>query len=285
MSSNKNYRLPGRFDKPILADIFVESDVKPKPVLIYAHGFNGFKDWGNFDQLATQFAANGFVLIKFNFSHNGTTPDAPEDFVDLDAFAEDNYSKQLGDLGVVIDWAMSDDNPFASEIDKSRLGMIGHSRGGGVVIIKAAEDARVKAIATWASVSEAKTPWGSWTSERMDEWKEKGVTYITNTRTKQEMPLNFQLFEDYQQNSERQDVKAAIARLKIPVLICHGTEDPSVPVSAAHALKEAQPNAKLFTLASDHVFGRKHPWAEDAPPNAMQIVMDKTLSFFQEQLR
>lgn len=283
MPSQKNILHSGPNGKPILTDIFFESTSKPKPVLIYAHGFNGFKDWGNFDFLAKQFAKAGFVLVKFNFSHNGTTPETPEEFSDLAAFAEDNYSKQLDDLGAVIDWTLSDENPFASEIDKSTLGLIGHSRGGGVVILKASEESRIKAIATWASVSEAKTPWGSWAPERMAEWKENDVTYIENSRTKQNMPLNYQLYEDYQQNSERQDITAAISRLQIPVLICHGSDDPSVPVSAAYALHEAQPAAELFIVASDHVFGRKHPWNEPEPPEppeAMLEVMEKTIAFF-----
>src|SRR6187402_3181476 len=93
MPSHKNLLLPRQLGRPILTDIFFEEGGGPKPVLIYAHGFNGFKDWGNFDLLAQQFAAAGFVLIKFNFSHNGTTPEAPEDFVDLESYAENNYSR------------------------------------------------------------------------------------------------------------------------------------------------------------------------------------------------
>ena len=284
MPAIKNISIPGLHGRPILTDIFFEWSGLPKPVLIYAHGFNGFKDWGAFDQLATQAAASGFVLIKFNFSFNGTTPAEPEVFADLNAYAENNYSKELDDLDAVIGWAAGA-HPYAAEIDESRIGLIGHSRGGGVVIIKAAEDPRVKALATWAAVSASKTPWGSWPEARMAEWKDTGVQFITNSRTGQELPLYYQLYEDYMQHSERLDVQAAIARLNIPVLICHGTEDTSVPISSAYALYAAQPSAQLFTVSSDHVFGRRHPWTEPAPPPAMQQVMDTTLAFFHEHLK
>jgi dienelactone hydrolase len=283
MTATKNISLPGRQGRPILTDIFYEESGRAKPVIIYAHGFNGFKDWGAFDLLAEQAAQAGFVFIKFNFAFNGTTPREPEVFADLEAYAENNYTKELDDLAVVIDWAAGKQAHMA-EMDPSRIGLIGHSRGGGIVLIKAAEDARIKAVTTWASVSECKTPWRSWPEERMQAWRETGLQHILNCRTQQQMPLHYQLYEDYMLHSARLDIKAAIARLRIPVLICHGTEDTSVPISSAYALQQAQPAAALFTIPSDHVFGRKHPRTEPEPPLPMQRVMDRTLMFFRENL-
>jgi dienelactone hydrolase len=284
MTAIKNIVLPGRHGRPILTDIFFEESGRAKPVLIYAHGFNGFKDWGAFDLLAEQAAEAGFVFIKFNFAFNGTTPEEPEVFADLDAYAENNYTKELDDLDTVIDWALGK-QPYSAEMDASRIGLIGHSRGGGIVLIAAAEDPRIKAVATWASVSACKTPWGSWPEERMKEWRETGVQFILNSRTQQQMPVHYQLYEDYVQHNARLDVRAAIARLDIPVLICHGTEDTSVPLSSAYALQHAQPASALFTVPSDHVFGRKHPWTEPQSPLPMQRVMDRTLMFFRESFR
>lgn len=281
MISIKDISIPGPHGRPVLTDVFFEEGGDSKPVLIYAHGFNGFKDWGAFDLLATQIAKAGFVLVKFNFSFNGTTPETPEVFSDLEAYAENNYTKELDDLATVIDWVLSDNNPYSAAIDTGKLGLIGHSRGGGMVLIKAAEDSRVKAVATWASVSACKTPWGSWPASRLSAWKETGVQYITNSRTAQEMPVHYQLYEDYQQHQARLDVLGSISRLLIPVLICHGTEDTSVSVASAHVLHAAQPAASIFTVPSDHVFGRSHPWTAPEPPPAMQQVLDKTLEFFQ----
>lgn len=283
MTTLKNISIPAEHNKPILADLFFEESELPKPVLIYAHGFNGFKDWGAFDLLAEQAAAVGFVFVKFNFSHNGTTPEEPEIFADLAAYAENNYTKELDDLAAVIDWTMRKQS-YSHEMDTTRIGLIGHSLGGGIVLIKAAEDERVKAVAIWASVSECKTPWGSWPKERMKEWKETGVQCIANSRTKQQMPLHYQLYENYLQHEARLNIQNAINSLDIPVLICHGTEDTSVPVASAYALQAAQPNAELFILHADHVFGRKHPWIEPKPPEAMQQVMDQTLAFFRKAM-
>lgn len=280
MTIVKNNTIEGAAGRPILLDILYKTE-NPAPVVIYAHGFNGFKDWGQFDLIGKQFVAAGFCFIKFNFSHGGTSPEHPEEFVDLEAYGHNNYSKELHDLQAVINWVLDKGNPHQQAIDPSKIYLLGHSRGGGVVLLKAAEESRVKAVTTWASVSQSKTPWGSWPPERLDKWKKSGVEYYTNSRTKQQLPLYYQLYEDYQVNRERLDIIGAVRRLTIPLLICHGTNDEAVPVSNAYDLKEAAQNAELFLVPTDHVFGRKHPWTAAQLPEAAQAVVDKTIAFFQ----
>lgn len=281
MQKSKNIIVPGAAGKPIALDFF-SGDETARPAVIYAHGFNGFKDWAAFDLIATQFAQAGFCFVKFNFSHNGTTPESPEDFVDLEAYGRNNYTKELHDLQAVIDWTLDTENPNAHLIDPRGVLLIGHSRGGGIVLLKAAEEARVKAVATWASVAECKTPWGNWAPERIERWRETGIEHYTNSRTKQQLPLYYQLFEDYRQNAERLDVCKAAGRLTVPLLICHGTADEAVPVRKAHTLKAAAPGAELFLVDSDHVFGRRHPWPHQFLPAPMQAVVDETIRFFRQ---
>lgn len=276
----KNFIVPGKNGKPMSTDLTLLHNSKKKPLIIYAHGFNGFKDWGNFNLIAQQFAEAGFVFVKFNFSHNGTTPDHPEEFADLDAYAQNNYTTQLDELGKIIDWCVDEKHHSVDEIDTNNIFLLGHSLGGGLVILKAAEDYRIKKIATWAAISECKTPWGSWNEDKINEWKAEGVAYTTNSRTKQQMPLHYQLFIDYQDNKERLNIENAIRSLNIPVLLCHGSADEGVPVKKAEDLKEWQPTVELFIVHSDHVFGRKHPWTESNLPGPMQRVVDKTMDFF-----
>jgi dienelactone hydrolase len=280
MQQQKNLILPGSNGKSILLDIFY-TDERPKPVVIYTHGFNGFKDWGSFDLIAAQFAEAGFCFVKFNFSHGGTSPQAPEAFVDLEAYGHNNYSRELYDLQQVINWTVQPDNPYRAAIDPESIYLLGHSRGGGVVLLKAAEEKKVKAVVTWASVSECKTPWGSWPHDRLQRWKESGVDYYTNSRTKQQMPLYYQLYEDYILHQKRLNIDNAVQQLTVPLLICHGTADEAVPVANAYKLKERAQSAELFLVESDHVFGRKHPWPDNNLPLPMQAVVDKTIHFFQ----
>lgn len=280
MFKHKDIVVQGAHNKPILTDIFYNK-VSKQPVVIYAHGINGFKDWGNFDLMAQQFAEAGFTFVKFNFSHNGTTPDNPQDFVDLEAYGHDNYTIQLDDLKSVIDWTTDTDNPYEPSIDSKKIYLLGHSKGGTMVLLKAAEDIRVKAVTTWAAPSACKTPWGSWDEQKMEDWKHTGVQYLTNGRTKQEMPLYYQLYQNYMEHEQRFNVEEAVKALKIPLLICHGTTDPAVPIEQAKNIHHWKPEAELFTIESDHVFDRKHPWLENHLPEAMQQVLNKTIEFYQ----
>jgi pimeloyl-ACP methyl ester carboxylesterase len=96
----------------------------------------------------------------------------------------------------------------------------------------------VRKLVTWASVSECKTPWGGWSDEKMEEWKLSGTAYYTNSRTHQQMPLYYQLYEDFIQNEARLDIRKAISSLHVPVLICHGMLDTAAPVQKAFELAE-----------------------------------------------
>lgn len=283
MQRFKNLAVPGMDEMPMATDVFLKMNGIPKPVLIYAHGFNGFKDWGNFDLLAAQSAEAGFAFVKFNFSHNGTSMEQPQAFVNLEAYAENNYTTQLFDLNKIVDWVVNNER-FQGEFDVSRIGLTGHSLGGGISILYAAEDARIKALATWAAIAQCATPWTSWPDFRMEKWRKTGVDYILNSRTGQQMPLHYQLYENFQKNQHRLDILGAIARLEIPVLICHGIRDTSVPFASAETLLSAQPKAALFAVQSDHVFGRSHPWTATELPLPMQQVMDETLRFFKRKL-
>lgn len=264
--------------KRILMDARYIPDHKKKRVILFIHGFKGFKDWGHFNLLADKMALHHFVFVKINLSHNGTDPEHPHDFTDLEAFSENNFSIELDDIGSAIDYLFSKDCAIStSEMDLDQLFLMGHSRGGGLVLLKAGEDHRVKAVATWAAVSD----FNRWAAEVMEEWKQKGVTYIYNSRTLQNMPLKYQIIEDLQRHSRRLDILGTVRQLNIPMLIAHGTADETVSVEDAKKLHEANPQSELYLLeAGNHVFGGSHPYAHQALPADVKKAVDRTIDFF-----
>lgn len=279
MNKITNIIIPGSASRLMPADLYLPKAGEKIPIILYAHGFNGFKDWGNFYRTAKPFIEAGFGVLAFNFSHNGTTPDNPADFTDLEAFGQNNYSRQLFDLGCIIDWVCGEGALRFPVIDKNAISLIGHSMGGGMVILKANADKRVRKVVGWAAISHCTTPWGKWTRLMLEKWRNEGVAFYENKRTVQQMPLYYQLYEDYLDHQAQLNILEAAHGLTIPLLICHGLQDPSVPVESAYLLKMAQPEAELFVTDGDHVFDRRHPAESESLPASMAAVIAATISF------
>ena len=283
MIINKNQILDRNGKKPILIDTFYKNDGLQKPVVIFCHGYKGFKDWGCWDLVARAFARAGFFFVKFNFSHNGGTVGQPIDFPDLEAFGNNNYTKEMDDLGEVIDWTVSDSKAFHPEINKNNIALIGHSRGGGIATLKANEDTRIKSVVSWAGVSDYKNRFPK--GEAFAKWQKDGVYYVINGRTKQEMPHFFQYYEDFIANKSRLTIKIAAQNLDIPHLIVHGTTDESVKFSEAKALHKWNSNSKLIPIENaNHVFGGKHPWDESEMPIHLEKVVTESIEFLTENI-
>jgi pimeloyl-ACP methyl ester carboxylesterase len=257
----KNYILAGKHQKPIITDVFFEANHKPKKAVIFCHGYKGFKDWGPWNLMAERFAKAGFFFVKFNFSHNGGTVEQPIDFPDLEAFGNNNYTKELDDLASVIDWIASHSD-FKNEVKRDDISLIGHSRGGGIVLIKAQEDSRIKKVITLAGVCDFEKRTA--TIGNLQQWKKQGVKYVLNGRTKQQMPHFYQFYEDFNKNKERLNIESATRKLTIPQLIIHGDTDTSVSIKEAEKLHNWNPDSQFETIqGANHVFNTSHPWQKN----------------------
>ena len=85
---NKEYKIKGSRNRIMTADLSYTASQEEVPLVIFAHGFQGFKDWGSWPLAAEIFASKGFPFLKFNFSHNGTTPAHLTEFVDWTPLAK-----------------------------------------------------------------------------------------------------------------------------------------------------------------------------------------------------
>ena len=277
LKSLKNQIVSGRHQRPILSDVFYKKNTLQKPVIIFCHGYKGFKDWGAWNLVAKHFASEGYFFIKFNFSHNGGTIEHPIDFPDLEAFSKNNYIKELDDLQSVIDWVISEKFPFKNQVSDN-ISLIGHSRGGGIAVIKAAETSNINNIITWAGVSDYASRFPSGIA--LEKWEENRIMYITNGRTKQRMPHEFQFYTNFKNNEEYLTISRATKALQIPHLIIHGTADHSVKLEEAKLLHEWNPNSTLKTIKdANHVFGAKHPWTSKTLPEELKQISIISMKF------
>lgn len=222
---------------------------------------------------------SNFVFIKFNFSHNGGTVQQPIDFPDLEAFGNNNYTIELDDLETVIDWVCNN-FPYKNDINHTNISLIGHSRAGGIVSIKAQEDPRIKQVVTLAGVSNYanRAP----IAGNIEQWKKDGVKYVLNGRTKQNMPHYYQFYENYIAHKERLDIKRAVSNLNIPLLIIHGSEDPTVLPNEAKDLHSWQPKSTLKIIeGANHVFGASHPYEKEKLPQHLNLAIKEIIEFLQ----
>lgn len=280
MNKQKNIIVAGKHQKPITVDVYWNEGDKNQSIVVFAHGFKGFKDWGCWEEIGKAFVTAGHCFVKFNFSHNGVTPDDLLNFADLEAFGQNNYTKELDDLQNVLDWL---ENPAGLEHTISwnteDITLIGHSRGGPIALIAAKENTQVQRVITWAGVHELNYAWAD-QEEHLANWEKEGVHYIMNGRTKQNMPLYYQLYKNYIANQERLSIQNTLAELDKPYLIVHGTKDPAVPLEAAHYLNEYAQNSTLVEIeGADHVFGAKHPFTDEELSPYSQILVEESIAF------
>jgi esterase/lipase len=280
----KNFKIKNSSGDTLNIDLrYTESNKGKLPLLVFCHGFKGFKDWGCFPYMLDSISANKICCVSFNFSFNGVDneKDNPALFDKLDLFAKNTFSRELDDLGDVIDWIESEQKNY--NYDFNNLTLAGHSRGGGIAILKTAEDSRIKKMITLASVAE----FNRYGEETLKRWKEEGFIEALNTRTRQKMRMNYTLIEDLEKNRERLSIVNAMKRIKVPALIIHGKEDLAVDYSDAEVLFEAgskkflsdSTTLKLYEKTG-HTFGAVHPFA--GTTKALENVIRDIVSFIKK---
>lgn len=273
-----NIKFLGSANRSSALDLLYPENKKSLPVIIFAHGFKGFKDWGHFPLIAKAFAKNGFAVVKFNFAFNGGTAEEPIDFPDLEAFSNNTFSKELYDINAIHSWMFDQKNELTSIFDPNRIYLLGHSRGGGMALLAAKQYAWIEKVISWAAVADflERLPKG----QEMEDWKANGVRYVKNGRTNQQMPMKYELADDLMKNAERLTILKAVSELNIPQLIVHGTKDETVHLSDAEQLKSANPKAELKLIhEANHTFGGKHPWNSKELPEETKEAIESTLHF------
>ncbi len=273
MIQNVEFILTGSADKVILGDHTYDDQHTNQETIIFIHGFKGFKDWGTHQLVAQYFARKGYRFMKFNLSHSGVNPDRPEDITDLASFGLNTISYELADLNTVINYT-------AHTAPSSKITLIGHSRGGGLGIIRAANDPRISRLVTWSAIADFSSLWNT---AQEEEWEKSGTIYVENARTKQKMPLNFALLEDFRNHKEEYNILSAAEQVDVPWLIIHGGEDVNVPLEVAQQLAQQQPNAHLKIIeGANHVFGGAHPYTGTTLPPQLLEACEATLQFIEE---
>jgi len=218
-----NQRLVGNIHLP-------DNSSGPFPFVITSHGYKSHRDSKKYFQIANRFPLEGMAV--FRFDHRGALNGESDG-----KFEDTTLSKRVEDILAAIEMLSG-----VSEIDSSRLGLLGSSLGGMDVLM--AKSNRVKAKVVMATPFAFPQP-----CEEMNyAFKEKGYyDYTDGSRIRKEF------YEDIL----RYDLNEEAKEIMCPLLIIHGYLDELVPHHHAEVLyKAAGATIKDLKLieGGDHAF-------------------------------
>jgi dienelactone hydrolase len=264
------HTLPGTLGS-ILVDVRAGGRGTARPAVVVLHGFKGFKDWGMFPPFSERLARAGVVAVTPNLSGSGV--DDSGQFSLRDQFAHNTFSAELDDVARVVDALAGGELGVAPP---SRIGIVGHSRGGGIAVLQTARDRRITALVTWAAISSVER----WAPAEQAEWRGRGVKEVVNARTGERLPLYPDILDDIGAHAAGAlDIQGAAARVRVPWLIVHGSEDEAVSYLEAETLRAASPSDATTLLqieGAGHTFGAAHPWKGTTPE--LERVMDASIA-------
>ena len=226
---NKNTHLVGVLHIPSIK--------KQYPTVILCHGFMGDKlgprPWG-FVTFARCLAKQNFAVVRFDFLGGGESGGE---------FKNQSITSELEDLKKVISWVVK--QPWHN----SKIGVVGHSRGGAVGLIHASRSKQINTVVTWAAPAEWKSIWG----------KTANIIRKNGSIKESTLDITKQLVND--DFSNYQPITKFGKEVTQPVLIIHGTKDGessgNVPLEHARMLYDsiASPSKKLYLIkGAGHLF-------------------------------
>lgn len=254
-----------------------ETDREQDAAIVLCHGFKGFKDWGFFPYVAETLADRLRVaVVSFNFSGSGVGADL-ESFDDPEGFGHNTFTRELDDLGGILD-GLADGRLGSLQFDApGRFGVLGHSRGA-VSAILAGERSSVGAVVTWAGVAHVQRYVAIF-----DDVPDGEAVTVTNARTGDVLPLYDDVKRDILDHPGKFDVVASLRRSRVPTLVVHGTEDPTVPLDDARLLASAGPDVRLVEVTgAGHTFEVGHPFSGPSPQ--LNVALEHTVEQFQAHL-
>ena len=251
-----NFQLAGESGSRIYGELRFCPPSEQKPAVIVCHSFMAFKEWGFFPYVAESLARAGFVAVTFNFSLNGVVENGNR-ITDFSSFEKNTFSQELRDLNVVID-SVANGEVGDGQINPKQIVLLGHSRGGGIAIVKTSTDQRVKCLVTWSSIA----TFDRWTPHQRAQWKSQGFLPLASDSAANPLRLGIALLNNLDEHRDSLNIERAASEVSVPWLIIHGKADVVVqPKEAEHLFAAASKDVadlKMFD-AVGHLYNAASP--------------------------
>lgn len=233
----------------------------PNGIVLIAHGFKGYKDYGMFPWLSQQFVDHGHIVHRFNFSHSGMGADGGP-FERPDLFERDTWNLQIEDLSILIEKVKQPDLPII---------LLGHSRGGVSCLLTAGRGAvQVDGVISLSAPATC----NPMTSEIQQELLSKGWIESPSLRTNQMLRIGRSFLQEQLDDPENHDLLKLVSTITTRVLVIHGEADLTVSVDSAAAIAEAGQNAILVRVPEgDHVYNTPNPFPVNGKPSEQLLTM------------
>ena len=276
----KSFSLIKTNGEEIYGDIRYSAASGKMPAVIVLHGYKAWKDWGFFPYVCTKIAESGTICINFSTSLCGVSPGS--DMIDKpEKFAANTVLNEIEDTQMVIN--EFSDGKIDSEAKKLWNGefiFLGHSRGGTIGIIIAAENRLIRKTISWCPIGKFIRT----TPRQADLWKQRGYLEFRDNKTGQMLRINKSHIETIENNPVRLNPAGRLKELDIPVCFIHGKQDMTVPYHESEKLFSNVINQKseyILIEGTGHTFGVSHPF--ERTNKALEEVLQNTIKFIHNQ--
>lgn len=209
------------------------------PGVLVLHGFGGHRGERHVRAVAQAIAEVGCAVLRVDLPNNRGEADGQ--------FADLRVSEEVEDAAEALRFLAAQPS-----VDAGRLGVTGHSLGGLVAALLASRQADLGAVVTLSAVYDMPRLWRRrWLDTAAEtRWRQQGFILVDGQPDRR---LDWGFWADLTDI----DVDQALARLRQPLLVVHGSADEAVPVHHARRLHDAAASTVKHLLlvdGADHLY-------------------------------
>ena len=204
--------------------------------VIWGHCFTCSRHTTILRDISKKLEEKGIASLRFDFSGNGQSEGD---------FSHTSYTRHIAE--------MKQAASFLSEQGFSRFAAGGHSMGAAIAVLSAermsGETLKISAVCALAGRLGSGKISQIFSDKQMEELRQTGrVSFVSRGR-------KLELREDFFTDMQKYDLAAAVAGLKIPLMVIHGDKDEVIAVENALEAKERNPAIELEIIPdADHMF-------------------------------
>ena len=229
------------------------------PIVVICHGFVGNRIGSDrlFVTTARQLAQQGYLVLRFDYAGCG------ESQRDYGATTMESWIQQTR---YVLDYALDIDG-----VDHERVILLGHSLGGAVALLTAANDKRIRTLVLWSPVAHPFTDIvGIVGRELYDQAVKAGSSDY----------LSYSFYPGFFASLAANQPLREVSRFIGDVFLAHGTSDDVIPVDYTFLYQklfwtrlEGRCDKEII-FQGDHTFSSRE---------SRDILLDKTIAWLNEQ--